>query len=180
MKYCTFVFLVKTLVQLFILCTNALSCMLHFAGHTNWIHGIRFGHAGLSISHLLSADDSLIFAQADEKEFAQLKSILDKYSCSLRAGDLFWEIFCFNLSKIEMRRKPMSAWSKAHLIWLLCTAFCVRPPLSQHRVLYTSRSCNSVSHCIAKMALSILKPLLWLEEVSKEIEALQSYTCDEY
>lgn len=30
------------------------------------------------------------------------------------------------------------------------------------------------------MALSILKPLLWLEEVSKEIEALQSYTCDEY
>lgn len=61
--------------------------MLHFAEHTNWIHGIRFGNTGLSISHLHSADDSFIFAQADEKEFAQLKSILDKYSCSLRAGD---------------------------------------------------------------------------------------------
>lgn len=67
---------------LFILCTRALSSMLKKAEATNVLHGIQFDGAGLSIAHLLFADDSLTFAQADAEKCVQLKSILDIYSAA--------------------------------------------------------------------------------------------------
>lgn len=59
--------------------TEALLSMLRYAEANNLIHGIQFGRAGLSISHLFFTDDSLIFARAATAECAHLKSLLNKY-----------------------------------------------------------------------------------------------------
>ena len=45
---------------LFLLCANILSISLTQAEDLRKIKGIKFGRSGLSFSHLLSADDSLL------------------------------------------------------------------------------------------------------------------------
>ncbi|KAH9695348.1 putative reverse transcriptase/RNA-dependent DNA polymerase [Citrus sinensis] len=62
------------------------SNMLIQADQNQIIHGLRF-NSSLSISHLLFADDSLVFARATQEDCSNLKCIFDRYGSA--SGQIF-------------------------------------------------------------------------------------------
>ena len=64
---------------LFLMCAEGLSAMLRRAGERRQLHGILSYRNGIQISHLLFANDSLLFCQATVEECQQLKTILEQY-----------------------------------------------------------------------------------------------------
>ena len=78
---------------LFIMCAEAFSSLMLQAERQKLIHGLSFGK-DINISHLLFADDSLIFIRASPTDCGNLKRIFDCYttaSCQL-----------FNFEKLSM------------------------------------------------------------------------------
>lgn len=65
---------------LYLLCTEGLSALLNEAVKENLIHGFKASNNGPSISHMLFADDSLLFCQAKEEECQQVLKLLDTYA----------------------------------------------------------------------------------------------------
>ena len=67
-------------LYLFLLCGEGLSCMLqNYNG--GWIdRGIRVSNSAPWISHLLFADDCLIFMKVDSRSAIRLNEILHHYS----------------------------------------------------------------------------------------------------
>lgn len=53
---------------LFILCVEALSCLLHKPGSSNSIFSIPIGRKPIHINHLFFTDDSLLFCKANSLE----------------------------------------------------------------------------------------------------------------
>ena len=78
---------------LFILCAETFSNLLKQAEAQQLIHGIKFSKE-LSITHLLFADDSLIFTRATREDCTNLKEIFDCYAAA--SGQTF------NLEKSSM------------------------------------------------------------------------------
>ncbi|EEE66057.1 hypothetical protein OsJ_22054 [Oryza sativa Japonica Group] len=64
---------------LFLLCTEGLSSILQKKESMGVIQGIRNGHLGPPISHLLFADDSIFFARSDLHSVQGLKDALQAY-----------------------------------------------------------------------------------------------------
>ena len=64
---------------LFLLCAEGLSALLRNAEMTHKIHGVAICRGGPKISHLLFADDSLLFCQAKIEECMRLMEVLEKY-----------------------------------------------------------------------------------------------------
>ncbi|XP_031111845.1 uncharacterized protein LOC116015819 [Ipomoea triloba] len=64
---------------LFIICAEGLSILLNQAESRGDIHGIRVARGAPSVSHLLFADDSLLFFKACEREVQVVKNSLDVY-----------------------------------------------------------------------------------------------------
>ena len=64
---------------LFLLCAEGLSCLLKSSGPQFLARGVRVGIHSPWISHLLFADDCLIFTQASERGGQRLMEILDQY-----------------------------------------------------------------------------------------------------
>ncbi|KAL5740942.1 hypothetical protein ACOSQ2_030122 [Xanthoceras sorbifolium] len=64
---------------LFLLCAEGLSAMLAQAEHRGSLHGIRVARSAPQVSHLLFADDSLVFVKAEEADCRCLKHVLDSY-----------------------------------------------------------------------------------------------------
>ena len=71
---------------LFILCAEALSNMLVLANKNQLIRGLKFAR-DVSITHLLFADDSLVFSHASVAECRHLKEIFDGYAAA--SGQIF-------------------------------------------------------------------------------------------
>ena len=67
---------------LFLLCAEGLSSMLRKATNTRELHGITSCWGGVQISHLLSADDNLLFYKATPSECYRLLDILAKYEAA--------------------------------------------------------------------------------------------------
>ncbi|KAG7557763.1 Zinc knuckle CX2CX4HX4C [Arabidopsis suecica] len=65
---------------LYLLCTEGLSSLLHNAMLTKSIQGFKASRGGPPISHMLFADDSLLFCQASTAQCQQLLSILQEYA----------------------------------------------------------------------------------------------------
>ena len=65
---------------LFLLCSEGLSCMLKNIGPLFVSRGIRVSRNAPWISHLLFADDSLIFTQASKKGVDRIAAILEDYN----------------------------------------------------------------------------------------------------
>ncbi|KAH9660157.1 reverse transcriptase domain-containing protein [Citrus sinensis] len=80
---------------LFLICAEAFSNLLKQAERQNLIHGLRFGQE-ISITHLLFADDSLIFARASTNECNQLKALFDSY-VSEQQAETIKNIFQLNV-----------------------------------------------------------------------------------
>ncbi|XP_043692868.1 secreted RxLR effector protein 78-like [Telopea speciosissima] len=64
---------------LFILCSHTLSCLLQKAESDGDIKGIRVRNRAPPITHLLFADDSLLFAEGKLEELYVIKSCLSTY-----------------------------------------------------------------------------------------------------
>jgi hypothetical protein len=64
---------------LFMLCAADLSCLLKHSGPQFLSKGIRVGIHAPWISHLLFADDCLVFTQASDRGPSRLKEILSVY-----------------------------------------------------------------------------------------------------
>ncbi|KAH9669444.1 reverse transcriptase domain-containing protein [Citrus sinensis] len=71
---------------LFILCAEVFSNLLMQAESQRLIHGLKFGN-NITISHLLFADDSLIFARASKEDCVHLKGIF--YCYATASGQIF-------------------------------------------------------------------------------------------
>jgi hypothetical protein len=63
----------------FILCANVLSGLLHMESKKKSIHGIKVARSAPPISHLLFADDSLLFARASVTEAETIMQVLQNY-----------------------------------------------------------------------------------------------------
>ena len=64
---------------LFLICANILFISLQKAKNSKLINGVKVGRNGCTFTHLLFADDSLLFFKKDNKSLANLKGILDWY-----------------------------------------------------------------------------------------------------
>ena len=62
---------------LFPFCANILSIALLQAENQKQLQGVKIGRNGLSFTHLLFADDSLLFFKKDNKSVTKLLAILD-------------------------------------------------------------------------------------------------------
>ena len=64
---------------LFLLCSEGLSCLLKTVGPMHLSRGVRVGVHAPWISHLLFADDCLVFAEASLRGASKLQEILNTY-----------------------------------------------------------------------------------------------------
>ncbi|CAJ2642330.1 unnamed protein product [Trifolium pratense] len=79
---------------LFIICADVLSGLLTKAQNERIIHGVKIAPGAPEISHLLFADDSLLFCRATTKEVTAISNIIQTYQEA--SGQLV------NLTKSEM------------------------------------------------------------------------------
>ena len=81
---------------LFLLCANVLSISLKQAETSNTLKGVKVGRNGVSFTHLLFSDDSLLFFKKDKQSLDTLLKILDWY-CKISGqciNPLKSELFC--------------------------------------------------------------------------------------
>lgn len=64
---------------LFILCADVLSGLIHKAVRIGTIHGLKISRKAPQVSHLLFADDSLLFSKANTHEAEAILNILSIY-----------------------------------------------------------------------------------------------------
>ncbi|KAL0423118.1 UNVERIFIED_CONTAM: putative mitochondrial protein [Sesamum radiatum] len=64
---------------LFILCAEGFSCLLQAKEHNGDIRGVAVARRAPKVSHLLFADDTLIFCQATKEAMRCIRGILEKY-----------------------------------------------------------------------------------------------------
>lgn len=64
---------------LFLFCVEGFSALLKQEQQEKEIQGVSFGRTGLNVTHLLFADDSIVFLEASEVSLLELHSILNTY-----------------------------------------------------------------------------------------------------
>jgi hypothetical protein len=67
---------------LFLFCVEGFSALLKNAQMANEIKGVRFGAYGPHVTHLLFADDSIVFLEASRQNMQTLKRVLRDYEVS--------------------------------------------------------------------------------------------------
>ncbi|KAL5550226.1 hypothetical protein UlMin_000402 [Ulmus minor] len=85
---------------LFLLCGEGLSSLLHRYEQNGDLQGLRCGLRGPTISHLLFADDSLFFLEAQLATCTNLKEILKLYETASGQVDRVWNKLCGWKSKL--------------------------------------------------------------------------------
>src|SRR3954464_476155 len=64
---------------LFLFCVECFSALLKHAQEERKIKGVSFGSTGPTITHLLFADDSIVFLEGSQDDFLCLRAILQDY-----------------------------------------------------------------------------------------------------
>ena len=65
------------------LCAEGLSCLLYHEQQANKNHGLSIARHAPPITHILFADDSLLFCKANTTSCSTIKKILDTYCRAL-------------------------------------------------------------------------------------------------
>lgn len=95
---------------LFILCAEALSNLLSMAVLTNQFHGLSISRGGPILSHLLFADDCLLFARATTSECSTLTGILSSYErASGQKVNMMKSEICFSKNVNVQRRGEITS-----------------------------------------------------------------------
>ncbi|KAL5537605.1 hypothetical protein UlMin_045703 [Ulmus minor] len=93
---------------LFLLCGEGLSSLLHQYEQSGRLQGLKCGLRGPIISHLLFADDSLLFLEANTTNCAALKEVLNFYeAASGQAVNLSKSAICFGPKLVEEEAASM-------------------------------------------------------------------------
>ncbi|XP_055960697.1 uncharacterized protein LOC126668753 [Mercurialis annua] len=101
---------------LFVICAQGLSHMIDQAVNSGFLSGIKLQRNGPVISHLLFADDSIIFSQADMQSVIRIQPLLHKYALAsgqvinMDKSDLF---FSANVDS-QLRRQIASFMQIQH------------------------------------------------------------------
>ncbi|KAL5555581.1 hypothetical protein UlMin_037817 [Ulmus minor] len=96
---------------LFLLCSEGLSCLLKKMENDNKLHGLNFGRGAFTLSHLLFADDSFIFMDANEEDAKVLCDVLNFY------GDASGQLvnFLTNLKSVLVSMFPIVSEMKLQI-----------------------------------------------------------------
>lgn len=73
---------------LFIMIADTFYTMLNKVSSKRHIHEAKASHIGPKISHLLFADDNLLFARANRQDCTKIVDILNKYETASSQRDL--------------------------------------------------------------------------------------------
>lgn len=92
---------------LFILCTERLSAVLNTANGNGTLHGIRVCRNAPPISHLMFADDCLLFCRATVTECARLKQVLEDYEAASEQAINFEKSGLFFSRNIDEDRRQV-------------------------------------------------------------------------
>lgn len=98
---------------LFVLCTNKLSHLIEEEVRSRW-KGIKLGKHGIMVSHLMFADDLLIFGEATE---SQLKCVMDTLEefWSLSGQEISMEKYSILFSKNVSRNMQQNLQKNSNL-----------------------------------------------------------------
>jgi hypothetical protein len=94
---------------LFLFCVEGFSALLRQAQQERLLAGVGFGSTGPNITHLLFADDSVVFLEANSANMMALKSVLQQYeSCSgqrvnIQKSSIFFGKGCTDAVKDEVK-----------------------------------------------------------------------------
>ncbi|XP_031099874.1 uncharacterized protein LOC116004082 [Ipomoea triloba] len=95
---------------LFIICAEGLSLLLQQAESRGSFHGCRVARGAPSVSHLLFADDSLLFFKANAQEAGVIKQCLNKYEAmSGQAVNFHKSSVCFSRNTSVADREEVAA-----------------------------------------------------------------------
>ncbi|XP_026409985.1 uncharacterized protein LOC113305093 [Papaver somniferum] len=94
---------------LYIVCAEAFTSYIKHLEDSNLVHGIKCAKTGPSISHILFADDSLLFTMATIPDFHAIKNYLQKYCNAIGQEINFNKSGLFFSSKIHPRHRKMLA-----------------------------------------------------------------------
>jgi hypothetical protein len=95
---------------LFLFCVEGFSTLLKKAQDDNMLKGVQFGTDGPHITHLLFADDSIVFLEASVESFLTLKEVLLAYESAsgqkvnLQKSAIFFGDGCSQERKNELKQ----------------------------------------------------------------------------
>lgn len=94
---------------LFLLCSEGLTCLLKAIGPLHLSRGVRVGVHAPWVSHLLFADDCIVFSEASRRGAERLQDVLDRYSrgsgqlVNKEKSAVFFSSNCSDEAKHEVR-----------------------------------------------------------------------------
>jgi hypothetical protein len=94
---------------MFLFCVEGFSTLLKKAQDDNMLKGVNFGSDGPHVTHLLFADDSIVFLEASVESMQALKEVLTAYEVAsgqkvnLQKSSVFFGDGCSQESKVELK-----------------------------------------------------------------------------
>jgi hypothetical protein len=94
---------------LFLFCVDGFSALLKEAQQLNQLRGVQFGAGGPHITHLLFADDSVVFLEASTDSLQTLKRVLADYEASsgqrvnLQKSSVYFGVGCAEKAKPALK-----------------------------------------------------------------------------
>ncbi|KAA3481589.1 reverse transcriptase [Gossypium australe] len=96
---------------LFLICSEGLSALMRMAKQNGLVKGTRASRSGPAISHLLFADDCILFGEAPERGARVLKGILQEYAyCSGQCVNFDKSTVFFSANMAEESKVAVSSF----------------------------------------------------------------------
>ena len=103
---------------LFLLCTEGLNGLIKHVERSGDIHGFSLCRRGPKLTHLLFADDSLLFCRATMEECGKVLELLSKYeeASGQKVNKSKTSIFFSKTTNAEVKRDIKEAWGVSEIM----------------------------------------------------------------